>query len=959
MNTQNLHHRFLLFTALLCSGIINLHAQPGPLIKESPHLRIDPEQVLAMQSDDLASSTDAKTDKAGNIYVTGYFSRGLYVGEHIQNGYLNAYAGTCVYLAKYNPNGRLLWVAHTLNNARATGISIAPNGQVWLGATLYNNRVQVVTPAHDTTAIQLPEKVYNSTCALLFSEEGDLKKYHLFDGYETRAFVTDKQNNLYFAGNLEYRQADKPSHVRRRFQLFKANAQGQVLWQLIGDTIGQSFITGIALGPKNTLALGLSFEGEVQFAGRVYRREQYDRRGALLAVLDGKTGALKWAKDTLANRTWEYSGAIAVDKEGTIYAGFSQLHNPCALISINAKGALLWSNLLEAQTSHVGFNIHCTNNGKVYLYGEGDEALFNSKGPYLFRFKANTSTDIFVAQYTAAGVLEWVKTAGGEGTDYCTSLVTNSQGIWLYGHTWGTGMLFKDSLSQSRHAWQFWLARFNQSKLAYVNKAPADPEAIKPEPFTLNTDNCTCSKNTENDENPNGFKPSLHSYVSNNERLKRLAQWKLPDWDKWLTHTFYERQYNSGERGYHWTSMNLLLSQPTLFQHPKGLYGLWINPCKGTDPFQSYTVSFTESQPILKYIPNFDETAFDSTAQSYYHIMRALDNQTDAELLSNMLLSGEEAEIEPWLKTFNKTYHTNLRITASTNYDTLLQQILRIGEKQNGSTDLFLLRSFVLTNNKPHPITDEEERALSRLFTNTEPPPTIKELNGVIYPKVSVTIEGELVLGVTIDKQVLQSWDMLRKRPEEPQKGALVLMKVTQPEWSSGKDLELSPTQSTMKRCLITGTQVLMNLGQNTSLIGREQIDGIISTYEYPQLITDSVKVLDYIAGTRHPNYLYRYHPALENFSGLYTSNAPLLLLTPKPMQVNATKVLTNNQLIAGFFSVKMNDTFTHVVLEDGSTGMSRSDFEQWLKQAGFTHLHIAANERVLTVHFAKVINNH
>lgn len=936
---------------LLWFGLTRLLAQPDQPLKESPHLRINPERICAMQTASIAATADAKADRAGNLYVCGYFSQELHQSSEALTGYLDQYAGTGLYLAKYTPQGKLLWVVHSLQNARSTAISITPKGEVWLGGMFYANRVQVVNAQHDTFAIQLAPNVYNAAFAMQFSPEGQLLTHHLFDGYELRGFTTDKQNNLYFAGNLEYRTYKAPSSVRRRFQLFKANNKGQVLWQLLGDTIGQSFVTGIAIGPKNTLIAALCFEQEMTLNGRVFKRDAY-QHGAVLASLNINNGSTKWIKDTLDGRIWEYSGAVAVTPKGVIYAGLGYQYNPGALLALKPDGALLWSNYIRGYSSYPTFGISCTEKGDVYLYGNGYDGLFGSKGPQLFNFKAKTSTDVFIASYNNKGILQWLKAAGGDGTDYCSAVVVAREHVWMYGHTWGLQMPFKDSVTASNKSIQIWLAQFRADKLAVVdNSAEAPPRPPTP-PFTLNSSQCNCIKNNETYDN--GFTPSLNSLVADAAYFERLAWWKKPDWHYWLQHTFFDHFYNHADEGFYYYHLNLSIAGKLEVQHPKHLYSLWLNPCKGSRPYQTFPLSVTVSQPIKREIRDFDETTFDSTAFSYYQLMRSMNNQSDADLLSNVLLSGEEPDIVPWLKQFNKKYKATLQTNEHTDYTRLLEEILRIGEKRYGSTDTFLMHEFVLRKKGAHIITLEERNALNNLFNNGNTIYTVAEINKLIYPVVTVHTDSAMVIGVTFNQAILRNWNVLRQQPDTGHVTALML--VNELRWQSDEPLKLFAAQHAIKRCQITGTEVLVNSGENMSLNSINEPEASFHLYDFPQLVIDSAKSNHHDYFLSGNGYAYTYHSALERFEGVSMPNARLQLLNEQPLLVTAPLFIVNNELAAGFFRVKLDNSRTRILKDDGSeTNYTVDAFKQWCRQAGFTRVTFAEANNQLVVHFAKI----
>jgi hypothetical protein len=96
-----------------------------------------------------------------------------------------------------------------------------------------------------------------------------------------------------------------------------------------------------------------------------------------------------------------------------------------------------WAKVEGKFAYDYGYGVSTDNDGNVYLAGKyEEEAVFSGT-----TLPCQGNHDIFVARYTPAGTLTWIKTAGGSLGDYAHSLACNKTGnVYIAGEIEGAGI---------------------------------------------------------------------------------------------------------------------------------------------------------------------------------------------------------------------------------------------------------------------------------------------------------------------------------------------------------------------------------------------------------------------------------------------------------------------------------------------------------------------------------------
>ena len=87
-------------------------------------------------------------------------------------------------------------------------------------------------------------------------------------------------------------------------------------------------------------------------------------------------GTKKWALDS-PNQSYYFTGAIAIDEDGTVYATLNDNLNPVLprVIAVNPDGTLKWNITYGDLTTHSGF-LEIGPNGSLYLFTDDGHAIY-------------------------------------------------------------------------------------------------------------------------------------------------------------------------------------------------------------------------------------------------------------------------------------------------------------------------------------------------------------------------------------------------------------------------------------------------------------------------------------------------------------------------------------------------------------------------------------------------------
>jgi len=232
------------------------------------------------------------------------------------------------------------------------------------------------------------------------------------------------------------------------------------IWsQKIGGTVlaDSASVRGVGVDALwNTYATGF-FTGTVN--GGCGNRTSGNRMDLFVAKYSPTGQCEWWHRYGEAAATDQQAFALAVDPAGNVfvtgqYFGTAAMHFGGAplpsqgvdafLASYDTNGNHRWSKRLGGLSLEKGVALAADASG-VYLTGQFADVVDFGTGP----IRSAGSSDGFLARYTAAGVLEWVRPFGGASLDVPVGVCVSAGQVVVGGHFPGTATLAGVSLTSA------------------------------------------------------------------------------------------------------------------------------------------------------------------------------------------------------------------------------------------------------------------------------------------------------------------------------------------------------------------------------------------------------------------------------------------------------------------------------------------------------------------------------
>lgn len=252
--------------------------------------------------------------------------------------------------------------------------------------------------------------------------------------------AVDQAGNSYVTGHFQsptFQIGDKTlkNHGDYDYFIAKYDSAGKLLWAESAGGTGYDYGHGIAVTPEGDCYVAGSFAGEVSFGGSQSKSKQ--GRALFVAKYD-TNGKVLWSR--LAENGRSQSGhQIAVDKTGNCYVcgfitglveldgqkvGTDSKVQDIFLAKLSPTGKLVWSANSGGQANGLSTGVAVDQRGNCYLTGMfKNEAKFGES-----TLKSTGAFDIFVARINADGSPAWAYAGGGEKIDYGLGIATDQTG---------------------------------------------------------------------------------------------------------------------------------------------------------------------------------------------------------------------------------------------------------------------------------------------------------------------------------------------------------------------------------------------------------------------------------------------------------------------------------------------------------------------------------------------------
>ena len=367
-------------------------------------------------------------DTSGNVLVAGFYSSATITFGMFT---LTNTGGEDIFLVKYDVSGNVLWAKNFGGTGDDEAISVAVDD---------SNHI-IVTGNYTSSAL-----VFGSTT--LTNTGGD----------DIFLYKCDANGNVIWAKSAGGTDSDNSTCVTT-------------------DASGNILITGGFQSP--TLIFGSS---TLTCSGGM----------TLFLAKYNSAGTVLWAK-TAGGDAWDYAVSVTTDTSENVYMtgdftsptlvfGSTTLTNAGTggyydmfLVKYNSAGTVQWAKSNGGTNSDVGRSVTIDHTGNVILTGYfgSSSMVFGSTT----LTKTSGSENLYIVKYTSSGTVVWAKSAGGDGSDWPTSVNTDTTGnIYMSGNFSGTSLVFGSTTLTNADTSGFYedifIAKYNASgTLLWAKKA--------------------------------------------------------------------------------------------------------------------------------------------------------------------------------------------------------------------------------------------------------------------------------------------------------------------------------------------------------------------------------------------------------------------------------------------------------------------------------------------------------
>jgi hypothetical protein len=324
----------------------------------------------------------ACTDNAGNIYVAGKFE----MDGHFGDVTLDCAGNHDVYLAKYNPDGQLIWIRTGGGDwgDYAKAVTCDAAGNVYIAGEIDGEVMFENIPVHGKPG-------GDDAFVAKYDTDGNLQWVKGYGGYnreDARSIAVDAQGYIYICG--VYRGVSYFGNETLNGTMIddvyaaKLDPQGNVIWA-----------RGMG-GPDDDTGRGITVDNQ----GNTY-------------VTGGFIGTASFGPFDLT--------------------AYSPVYHDLFLVKLNSTGNFVWVKQAGAEYDDIGWAI-TSDNSYLYLTGE-----FNgnaSFGP--LSVMTNGNVDAFAAKYDYDGNAVWVKRFGSTIIDKGRGIATDGNKVYITGQFAGT-----------------------------------------------------------------------------------------------------------------------------------------------------------------------------------------------------------------------------------------------------------------------------------------------------------------------------------------------------------------------------------------------------------------------------------------------------------------------------------------------------------------------------------------
>jgi hypothetical protein len=452
---------------------------------------VTPQWINRITSLEIDIGYGIATDANANVFVCGragdnavlfYNADGTVFGRTLPR----TAAGNTGYVAKYDTNGMVQWIARLVTATIAFQITTDISGNAYVvgqaGATAFNSDGTAFSPSipgvdafivkYNTAGfVQWHTRVGGSSTDIAYGVATDISGNILITGQSASGGAITAYN----AGGTAFSPTMTTDGNNDAF-IVKYNTNGVVQWLAKITSSGADAGFAVATGPTGdvyvagqggsaAVVTAFNFDGSA-FSPTLANAGNSDA----FIVKYNATGSVQWIT-SVAGTGADSATSIATDSAGNIYVSgtYSTLATSFSvgniafsptlaaagatdvfLVKYNADGVVQWNARISTFATDVSYDIVTDSAGSVYISGSSSAYVvaYNASGT-LFGSAGDSvngrNTGAFIVKYSSTGVVEWISTANGSGNDIPRGIaIDSSNNIYLTGEFGSSALVAYD-----------------------------------------------------------------------------------------------------------------------------------------------------------------------------------------------------------------------------------------------------------------------------------------------------------------------------------------------------------------------------------------------------------------------------------------------------------------------------------------------------------------------------------
>lgn len=370
-------------------------------------------------------------DSDGNSYITGEYSDEAKIGDLT----IGSQGKLDFLLAKYDPEGKLIWVQTAGGSEidRGYGVAVDSQGSIYVTGHFQSEKFSIgKTVLKNQGDYDYFIAKYSSTGELIWAKNAGGEGYDYGHG-----IAVNSQGDVYTCGafgpgDFAFGNSKKKSHRRSMF-VAKYSQDGKILWSQVIEGRSQA-AQDIQVDADGDCCFSGYILGEVIIDGQNLGTKT-NLRDVFVAKISSD-GKFIWARTTGGDADG-LSTSLAIDAKKNVFlcgmfkneiqlAGQKLTSNggyDPFVARLNSDGTPAWVMSGGGEGVDYGLALALDGGGNCYVTGEfTDDVKF--AGQHL---KELGGRDLYVAKFNSAGKLDWLEVMGGKNSDLSYAIAVDSK----------------------------------------------------------------------------------------------------------------------------------------------------------------------------------------------------------------------------------------------------------------------------------------------------------------------------------------------------------------------------------------------------------------------------------------------------------------------------------------------------------------------------------------------------